>query len=138
MQLDVSIVFETEISELDAYADSDLIVAADGVNSTIRTARSEAFGTTVGFGRNYFCWLGSTRELDAFKYFFRMTEYGPIVMHSYQYEPGMSTWVCEMEPETIEKAGFLQKSEERCIAELTELFAEDLEGLLGRDPPSAL
>lgn len=120
--------FETEITNLDQFGDADLIIAADGANSAIRDSRAEAFGTRIEYGRNYFCWLGSTREFDAFKYFFRMTPYGPIVMHSYQYEPGMSTWVCEMEPETIRNAGFLEQPEETYIAELGELFAEELDG----------
>jgi anthraniloyl-CoA monooxygenase len=126
--LGVNIVYETEVMDLEGFGDSDLIVAADGVNSTIRRLRADAFGTDIRYGRNYFCWLGSTREFDSFQYFFRMTKYGPIVMHSYQYEPGMSTWVCEMEAATMQKAGFLDQSEETYIAELEQLFAEELEG----------
>ena len=126
--LGVNIVYETEVTTLDDFSDSDLIVAADGVNSTIRALREDAFGTRIQYGRNYFCWLGSTREFDSFKYFFRMTKYGPIVMHCYQYQPGMSTWVCEMEAATMQKAGFLDQPEESYIAELEQLFAEELEG----------
>ncbi|MEX2495193.1 MAG: FAD-dependent monooxygenase [Woeseia sp.] len=126
--LGVNIVYQNEVTDLGHFSDSDLIVAADGVNSTIRGLRADAFGTRVQYGRNYFCWLGSTREFDSFKYFFRMTEYGPIVMHSYQYQPGMSTWVCEMEAATMQKAGFLDQPEETYIAELEQLFAEELEG----------
>lgn len=126
--LGVEIVYETEIRDLSPFADSDLIVAADGANSVIRGDRAEAFGTRIEHGRNYFCWLGSTREFDSFKYFFRLTKYGPIVMHSYQYQPGMSTWVCEMEPGTMQNAGFLDQPEEVYIAELAQLFSEELEG----------
>ena len=126
--LGVNIVYETNITSLDDFSDSDLIVAADGVNSTIRALRADAFGSRTNYGRNYFCWLGSTREFDSFKYFFRMTEYGPIVMHSYQYEPGMSTWVCEMEAATMQKAGFLDQPEQACIAALEGLFREELDG----------
>ena len=114
-ELGVAVQFETEIVNLDEFADSDLIVAADGVVSIIREQRKDEFGTDVRLNNNYFCWLGSTREFDAFKYFFRMTDYGPMVMHCYQYEPGMSTWICEMQPETIEKAGFLEQEEETYI-----------------------
>src|SRR5690606_24602672 len=126
--LGINIVYETEVKDLEDFKDSDLIVAADGVNSTIRRLREDAFGTKIEYGRNYFCWLGSTREFDSFQYFFRLTKYGPIVMHSYQYEPGMSTWVCEMEATTMQNAGFLDQPEETYIAELEELFAEELEG----------
>lgn len=127
-ELGVAMVFETEIDSLEPFADSDLIVAADGANSVIREQRSDAFGTHIDYGENYFCWLGSTREFDAFKYFFRNTDYGPIVMHCYQYEPGMSTWVCEMEGSTMEASGFLEREEDEYIAELEKIFAEELAG----------
>lgn len=128
LELGVNMVFETEIANLDGFEDSDLIVGADGINSMIRAKRSEAFGTRIECGRNYFCWLGSTHEFDAFKYFFRMSPYGPMVMHCYQYQPGMSTWICEMESATIQKAGFLDRPERDYIAELERIFAKDLLG----------
>lgn len=127
-ELGVDLVFETEIQELDDFKDSDLIVAADGVVSVIRDQRSEAFGTDIELTKNFFCWLGSTREFDAFKFFFRKTQYGPMVMHCYQYEPGMSTWICEMQAETIRNAGFLEQREETYVSELMKLFAEELDG----------
>lgn len=120
--------FETEVTSLDSFADSDLIVAADGIASSIRDERSEEFGTEIRLHSNYFCWLGSTREFDAFKYYFRMTDYGPMVMHCYQYEPGMSTWIAELPAETMEKAGFLDQTEETYVAELAKIYAEELEG----------
>ncbi len=126
--LGVVIHYETEITDLEQFADSDLIVAADGVASLIRDQRTEEFGTDIKLHSNYFCWLGSTREFDSFNYFFRMTSYGPMVMHCYQYEPGMSTWICEMPAETMQKSGFLEQPEETYVAELAELFAEELDG----------
>lgn len=126
--LGVVIHYETEITDLEQFADSDLIVAADGVASLIRDQRTEEFGTDIKLHSNYFCWLGSTREFDSFNYFFRMTNYGPMVMHCYQYEPGMSTWICEMPAETMQKSGFLEQPEETYVAELAELFAEELDG----------
>jgi anthraniloyl-CoA monooxygenase len=127
-QLDIRIHFETEIDNIEQFADSDLILASDGVNSFIRDRYSEDFGTSIEYGANYFCWLGSTREFDAFKYFFRNTEYGPMVMHCYQYEPGMSTWICEMQPDTMERAGFLEQDEDTYIDRLAEIYKEELEG----------
>ncbi len=126
--LGITIQFETEISDLDPFSDSDLIVVADGANSTFREQYREEFGTRIEYGRNYFSWLGSTHEFDSFKYFFRNTQYGPMVMHCYQYEPGMSTWIIEMQPETIERAGFLDQEEDVYISCLAEIYAEELEG----------
>ncbi len=127
-ELGITLNFETEISSLDQFSDSDLIVAADGIASVIRDERTEEFGTEIKLHNNYFCWLGSTREFDSFKYFFRMTTYGPMVMHCYQYEPGMSTWICEMSAETMKNAGFIDQPEEAYVAELAELYAEELDG----------
>lgn len=127
-ELGVKMVFEAEIADLGRFDESDLIVAADGANSVIRSSRHEAFGTRIETGQNYFCWLGSDREFDAFKYFFRMTKHGPMVMHCYQYQPGMSTWICEMEAATMHKAGYLEQDEGTCISELEQLFAGELEG----------
>ncbi|MBT8078200.1 MAG: FAD-dependent monooxygenase [Gammaproteobacteria bacterium] len=127
-ELGVDVRFEVEVTDAAQFADSDLIVAADGIASVIRDQRKEAFGTDVQLMNNYFCWLGSTRELDAFKYFFRMTKHGPMVMHSYQYEPGMSTWIAELPAATMEKSGFLEQSEEQYVAELERLYNRELEG----------
>jgi len=127
-ELGVRVEFEHEITSLDRFADSDLIVASDGIASAIRDERREQFGTHIRLHDNYFCWLGSTKEFDAFKYFFRMTDYGPMVMHCYQYEPGMSTWICEMQSETMARAGFTGQDEKTYVAELADIFAEELDG----------
>jgi anthraniloyl-CoA monooxygenase len=127
-EIGVEIQFETEITDLDQFSDSDLIVAADGIASVIRDERQEAFGTDIQLMSNYFCWLGSTRELESFKYFFRKTKYGPMVMHTYQYEPGMSTWIAEIPAATMRSAGFLDQPEEQYVAELAKLYSEELAG----------
>jgi anthraniloyl-CoA monooxygenase len=73
-------------------------------------------------------WLGSTKPLDAFTYFFRNTEHGLIVAHSYQYEAGMSTWIFECSDETWQKFQFEVTNEEDTIAKIAEIFKEELDG----------
>ncbi len=126
--LGVTMRFESEIQSLDVFANSDLIIAADGANSLIRQQYAEHFGTRTNFGNNFFCWLGSTRELDAFKYYFQQTPHGPIVMHCYQYEPGMSTWVCEMEAQTMARSGWQEQPEAQYIEQLEQYFEAELAG----------
>ncbi len=111
-----------------AFPDADLIVAADGINSAIRSHHAEAFGAVVTLQRNKFAWLGSTRPLDAFTFFFRRTEEGHFCAHSYQYEAGHSTWVMECTPETWQACGFEGMSEEESARRLENIFAEELEG----------
>src|SRR5690606_2715354 len=87
--------FEQNIDDLSQFEDSDIIVAADGIGSTIRTLFQNEFGTDIQLKSNRFVWMGSTKPLDAFTYFFRTTPHGTIVAHTYQYEQGMSTWIFE-------------------------------------------
>ena len=120
--------FEPDYLQQEPFASSDLIVAADGVNSKIREAHLDHFGTTKDIRRNKFCWLGSTRPLDAFKYFLRETEHGPLIAHCYQYEPNRSTWIIEMTEETWAAHGFGEMSEPEYTAKIGQIYAEELDG----------
>ncbi|MEX0644767.1 MAG: FAD-dependent monooxygenase, partial [Parvularculaceae bacterium] len=110
------------------FADSDLIVAADGINSPIRESRSKQFGAKTELMCNKFVWLGSTRPLDAFTFFFKRTAEGHFCAHTYQYEDGASTWVIETTPECWAASGFEAMSEEENARSLERIFAEELQG----------
>ncbi|AWI26460.1 oxidoreductase [Flavobacterium pallidum] len=124
----INLHFEANVDDLSAFADSDYIVAADGINSQVRDQYAADFGTEIEMKKNKFVWLGSTRPLDAFTYFFRSTPYGSFVAHTYQYEQGMSTWIFECTPETWEKAGFDTFDEASTISKISEIFKEELQG----------
>lgn len=124
----VNLHFETEITDLEPFKDSDMILVSDGIGSTIRTQYEKEFGTQITLKSNRFVWLGSTKPLDAFTYFFRTTPHGLMVAHTYQYEPGMSTWIFECSNETWEKFGFEVTNEEDTIAKISEIFKEELDG----------
>ncbi len=124
----VGLHFETHVGDLSRFKDSDYIVAADGINSAIRERYAKQFGTRIAEQRNKFVWLGSTRPLDAFTYWFRSTPHGTFVAHTYQYEQGMSTWIFECTPQTWANAGFETTDEAATIAKLSEIFAEELDG----------
>jgi anthraniloyl-CoA monooxygenase len=129
LELGVRLRFQTEVApeSLETW-DADLIVAADGINSRIREHFRDHFQPEVSLGHDPFCWMGSTRELDAFKYFFRMTEHGLVLAHCYQYEPGMSTWVIELSQETFARFGFGAMSEAEYKGVLEDVFKEELDG----------
>ncbi len=110
------------------FADSDVVVAADGVNSRIREHFREAFQPEVTIKSNRFCWMGSTRPMDEFNYFFRETEHGIICAHCYQYEPDRSTWVFEMDEACFQGHGFSETDEEDSRARLEALYQKELEG----------
>ena len=124
----VNLHFEQNIDDISQFADSDIIVAADGIGSTIRTQFQQEFGTNIELKSNRFVWLGSTKPLDAFTYFFRTTPFGSIVAHTYQYEEGMSTWIFECSDETWNKLGFEVENESDTVSKLAEIFKEELDG----------
>jgi anthraniloyl-CoA monooxygenase len=124
----VNLHFEQNVDDLSQFADSDIILATDGIGSAIRTKYQKEFGTKVELKKNRFVWLGSTKPLDAFTYFFRSTPHGTIVAHSYQYEEGMSTWIFECSDETWQKHGFEVTNEADTMAKIAEIFKDELDG----------
>ncbi len=124
----VSIHYESPVDDLKRFADCDVIVAADGINSRIRDADKEHFKPSLEMKTNKFAWLGSTRPLDAFTFFFKETEPGLICAHTYQYEPGHSTWVMEMSPAVWAAFGFDRLDENESARLLEKIFAAELKG----------
>ena len=124
----VNLHFEQNIEDVTQFKDADIIVACDGIGSTIRTQFADDFGTKISLKKNRFVWLGSTKPLDAFTYFFRTTPHGLIVAHTYQYQPGMSTWIFECSDETWQKHGFEITNEDDTIAKISGIFKEELDG----------
>ena len=124
----VNLHFEQNVADLSQFKDSDVIVACDGIGSQIRTQFASDFETRIQLQKNRFVWLGSTKPLDAFTYFFRTTPFGTFVAHSYQYEKGMSTWIFECSEETWQKAGFEVENEASTVEKIAEIFKEELDG----------
>ncbi len=124
----VNLHFEQNIDDLNQYQDYDIVVASDGIGSQIRSKFATEFGTKIELKKNRFVWLGSTKPLDAFTYFFRTTPHGVIVAHSYQYQEGMSTWIFECSDETWQKFNFEVTNEEDTIAKIAEIFKAELDG----------
>ncbi len=126
-EVGVRVHYESVIDDVSGLADYDVIVAADGINSRIRERYKEHFKPSLELKGNKFAWLGSTRPLDAFTYFFKQTPYGLICAHTYQYEPGRSTWVMEMSPAAWEGFGFDKLGEEESARKLEKIFADELQ-----------
>jgi len=126
--LGVALHFESPIAVLSRFNGYDVVVAADGINSRIRDMFKDHFRPVLQHKANKFTWLGSTRPLDAFTFFFKQTEYGLICAHTYQYEKGHSTWVIEMSPAAWAGLGFDSLDERESADRLEQIFAEELEG----------
>ncbi len=104
------------------------MVAADGINSRTRDALKDRFNPAIEMRPNHFVWMGSTKPLDAFNFFFRETGHGIFIAHCYQYQPGRSTWIFETDPETFSKAGLAALDEAGSAAFMENVFAKELGG----------
>src|SRR5450631_1413107 len=127
-ELGVTLLFEADIDDEARFADADLVVLADGINSRFREKYAEHFQPEVDVRSNMFAWMGSTRPLDAFTFIFQETEWGPFIAHAYQYEVGRSTWIFETDPETFERAGLAGLSEKQSADRMAGIFGWFLEG----------
>ena len=126
--LGVELRFETDVTSLDAFGGYDLVVGADGVNSTVRELRADGFGPTIDWRPNRFVWLGTTKPFPAFTFYFREDANGLWRVHAYQYEPGRSTFIVECTEDTWRRAGLEDASEADTLAFCEALFADELAG----------
>jgi anthraniloyl-CoA monooxygenase len=124
----VEMLFEREVSSLDACRDADLVVAADGSNSTVRHLLRDAISATVDLGPNRFVWLGTTKPFPAFTFYFKNDNHGLWRVHAYQYGPDRSTFIVECREQTWKAAGIDRATEPETAAFLERLFAEELDG----------
>ncbi len=124
----VVISYDTPIATLDQLNGYDIIVAADGLNSTIRRGFEAEFGTTLSTSANKFAWYGTTRRFETLSQTFVRTELGAFNAHHYRYAPDMSTFLVECDPATWQAYGFADKSIAQSQAICQRVFADALEG----------
>jgi anthraniloyl-CoA monooxygenase len=117
-----------DLASLGEGRGADLIVAADGFNSTIRDHYAEAFGPSIDWRPNRFVWLGTTRTFPAFTFYFKWNDYGLWRVHTYQYESDRSTFIVETREETWRAAGLDVATEEQTLAFCERLFTQELAG----------
>ncbi|MGJ7507812.1 FAD-dependent monooxygenase [Variovorax sp. GT1P44] len=124
----VVIAFEQRFDDVTAFADADLIVAADGANSAIRTRYQEHFGPTLDERPNLLAWYGTTQLFNPLSLIFRQTPDGLAIAHTYRYSRTHSTFLVEVDPETFRKSGLDRMSEAQSLAWCEKVFADDLQG----------
>jgi anthraniloyl-CoA monooxygenase len=126
--LGVDLRFRTEIADIEAYADSALLVGADGINSTVRSFYQEHFQPDLSVGRNRYIWYGTNRLFHGLTLTFRANRDGAFAAHSYKFNKRTSTFIVECDEETWTRAGFERMTDEETRAYLGEVFAQDLQG----------
>lgn len=110
-------------SELEGF---DLVVAADGAHSYVRSTAD--FGTTVRTFGNKFAWYGTTRIFSTLTQTFVENEHGTFNAHHYRHSPHMSTFVFECDAATWQRAGFPSMNEVDTLSYCERVFERTLSG----------
>jgi 2-polyprenyl-6-methoxyphenol hydroxylase-like FAD-dependent oxidoreductase len=122
----VGIEYEKSLKETETLDSYDLVVAADGANSTVR--KSADFGTTVTPLTNKFAWFGTSKVFDTLTQTFVEKEAGTFNAHHYRHSPEMSTFVFECDAQTWRRAGLERMDEAATLAYCEKVFADTLQG----------
>ena len=126
-QLGVKICYGEQITSSTQVSDSDLVVAADGLNSRMRQ-NVGGFGTIRVPTNDRYIWLGTERPATAPVYDFIQTDRGWIWSCIYGVRSGLSTFVVHCSRETWEAFGFDSMSAFESISLISEIFKEQLDG----------
>jgi anthraniloyl-CoA monooxygenase len=129
--LGVRVELEHPISSLAALAAEqapDVIVACDGVASWVRDALASELRPQVDLRPNKFVWLGCTVPYQAFTFVFKSTPHGLFRVHAYRYQEHGSTFIVECRDDTWRRAGLADADEDRTVAILQAVFADELAG----------
>ncbi|WTX13151.1 bifunctional salicylyl-CoA 5-hydroxylase/oxidoreductase [Streptomyces sp. NBC_00005] len=115
----------------------DLVIAADGVNSTTREAYAHVFRPHVATHHCRYIWLAADFAFDAFRFEIAETEHGVMQLHGYPYAPDASTVIVEMHEDVWRSAGFEELDETESVERCAKIFAEALHGRSLRSNKSA-
>jgi anthraniloyl-CoA monooxygenase len=136
--LGVTVHYRTEAPDVDELSAShDLVVASDGLNSTIRTQRQHAFRPTLDRRANKYIWFGTDLVFEAFQFFVKTTEWGVMQIHGYPYSDKGSTFIVEMHEDVWRRAGLDRTegtvfppgvSDTYAVERISEIFREELQG----------
>ncbi|MFF4801651.1 bifunctional salicylyl-CoA 5-hydroxylase/oxidoreductase [Streptomyces sp. NPDC001351] len=136
--LGVELRFRSEAPYPDWLAQSyDLVIAADGVNSTTREAYADVFRPQVATHHCRYIWLAVDFAFDAFRFEIAETEHGVMQLHGYPYAPDASTVIVEMHEDVWRAAGFEELDETESVERCAKIFAEALRGRPLRSNKSA-
>ncbi|MEM8513912.1 anthraniloyl-CoA monooxygenase [Massilia sp. MP_M2] len=132
-QAGVALVFDTEVADEVALArrhGADLVVAADGVHSAIRTRHAAVFQPELQEQNCRYVWLGTRRRFAAFTFAFEPTEHGWFQAHAYQYDDQHATFIVETLESTWRASGLADMDPAATLVFCERLFAS----LLGGEP----
>ena len=106
-ELGVTVHYRTEAPNPDELRRThDLVVAADGLNSQVRTRYADAFRPDLDRRHNKYIWFGTDLVFEAFQFIVKNTEFGTMQIHGYPYSDKGSTFIVEMNEDVWRRAGF--------------------------------
>ncbi|RRR78217.1 bifunctional salicylyl-CoA 5-hydroxylase/oxidoreductase [Streptomyces sp. RP5T] len=106
----------------------DLVIAADGVNSTTRGTHAHVFRPHVTPHHCRYIWLAADFPFEAFRFEIAETEHGVMQLHGYPYAPDASTVIIEMREEVWRAAGFDEVPARESTESCAKIFADALRG----------
>ncbi|MGX1366793.1 anthraniloyl-CoA monooxygenase [Streptomyces canus] len=106
----------------------DLVIAADGVNSTTRGTHAHVFRPHVTPHHCRYIWLAADFPFEAFRFEIAETEHGVMQLHGYPYAPDASTVIIEMREEVWRAAGFDEVPARESTESCGKIFADALRG----------
>ncbi|MDX5382955.1 MAG: bifunctional salicylyl-CoA 5-hydroxylase/oxidoreductase [Rhodobacterales bacterium] len=129
-ELGVDLQFETEVGPVEDYASTyDLVVAADGLNSRVRSQWAEHFKPDVDTRLCKFIWLGTHQKFDdAFTFIFEKTAHGWVWAHAYQFDDNTATFIVECTQATWNSWGFADMTKEETVETCRQIFEKHLGG----------
>ena len=120
--------FQHEVEDDAVFADAELVVAADGVNSRTRKRHEAVFEPDIDTRECRYIWLGTTKPFPAFTFAFEETPHGWFQIHAYQFSKTLSTVIVETREEAWQAHGLDRANHEQSIAFCEQLFAKYLDG----------
>ena len=137
-ELGVTVHYRAEAPDPDELRSSyDLVLAADGLSSTVRARYAEVFRPTLDRRRNKYIWFGTDLVFEAFQFFVKQTEWGTMQIHGYPYSDSGSTFIVEMHEDVWRRAGLDRTeheifppgvSDQHAVRRIQEIFAAELQG----------
>jgi len=120
-ELGVHLSFQQDVAtdaleQLASSERADIVVAADGINSSVRQRFADTYRPDTDVRWCRYVWLGTPRRFDAFTFAFTQTPSGWFQAHAYQFDADTSTFIVEAPSDVWEREGIGAMSEDESIA----------------------